>query len=53
MDEDAFFENIEQTDGFVMGHIVFNLVADDRLEKTFSIEKLIELLSTTSLTPQN
>lgn len=53
MDEDAFFENIEQTDGFVLGHIVFNLVADDRLEKTFSIEKLIELLNTTSLTPQN
>ncbi|HCY21701.1 TPA: hypothetical protein DIC40_07850 [Patescibacteria group bacterium] len=53
MDEDAFFESIEQTDGFVLGHIVFNLVADDRLGKTFSIEKLVDLLNTTSLTPQN
>lgn len=53
MDEDVFFENTQQTDGFVLGHIVFNLVADDRISKTFSLEKLMEILETISLTPQN
>ena len=53
MDEDVFFENTEQTNGFVLGHIIFNLVADDRISKTFSLEKLMEILQTISLTPQN
>jgi len=53
MDEDIFFQGLEQTDWFVLGHILFNLVADDRISKTFSIDKLIGILNTTSLTPQN
>ncbi len=33
--------------------MLFNLIADDRLEKTFTIEKLLDILNTMSLTPQN
>lgn len=53
MDEDIFFQNTSQTEWYVLGHMIFNLIADDRLGKTFSIEQLLEILNTTSLTPQN
>ncbi len=53
MDEDIFFQDIPQTEWYILGHMIFNLIADDRLGKTFSIEQLLEILNTTSLTPQN
>lgn len=53
MDEDVFFEGLEQSAGYVLGHMLFNLVADDRISKTFTVEALLDILNTTSLTPQN
>jgi valyl-tRNA synthetase len=53
MDEDVFFEGLEQSAGYVLGHMLFNLVADDRINKTFTVDALLDILNTTSLTPQN
>ena len=53
MDEDVFFAKTEKTPGYILAHIIFNLIADDRLDVNFTVEKLVKLLQTPSLTPQD
>lgn len=53
MDEDIFFQKNEISDGYILWYMIFNLIADDRLKQTFSIDQLVKILNTNSLTPQN
>ena len=53
MDEEIFFEKSEKTAGYILGHILFNLIADDRIEYAFDVAKLVEVLKRPSLTPQD
>jgi predicted phage-related endonuclease len=52
----SYVEEYENNDklkekNIILTMIIFNLVADSRLEKSFSMEDLIKILTTSSLTP--
>lgn len=53
MDEDVFFDWVAKTDWYILWHIVFNLIADDRIGYIFDTTKLLEVLKRPSLTPQD